>query len=487
MKFLKQFFSSLLATSTIVALVFLLLLCGVIPYDSTIFVKFLIGAGLLSLGQAIFLVSVDQSVIKMGESIGSSLMKIKKVWIIILFGFLFGMVSTIAEPDVQVLVGQLTGISSFFTTFMLLSLIGIGCGLLVSFAIFRILKNISLRWVLIVLYAIIFVLAMFCPESYLGFSFDAGGVATGSITVPFILALVIGICAIKGKNSKKDSFGAVAIASTGPIIAVLLLGVLFGEPANTISSGELTTSFVGIFKNEFLDVCLAISPLIITFIITQFSMLKLPLKQAIKIVVGLVTAGLGLIFFLTGIYFGFSEMGTFIGQNIASGINLWIIFVFGLLIGMVIVYTDPATVVLVQQIEKVTSGFLKKKLVFITIGIGVSLAILITFFHIVFKISLWYIFAPLYALMLILNFFIPKIFTAIAFDSGGIASGTMTVAFILPICMGMCTALGNDILLYGFGLAGLVATLPILTIQILGLIYNLKKKQILKKEENEIE
>lgn len=483
MKILKQLLSSSLATLTIVALVFLLLVFGAIPYNVEIFSYFLIGAGLLAFGQAIFLVEIDQSVIKMGEAIGSSLMKLKKVWIIVLFGFLFGLVSTIAEPDVQVLIGQLLDMNPFVSSFLLLSLIGTGCGLLISFAILRILKNISLKWVLLVLYAIIFGLAMFSPEYFLGFSFDAGGVTTGGITVPFILALVIGICAIKGSNSKKDSFGAMAIASTGPIIAILILGIIFGEPTGSAYEVPQVLSFSGVLANQAVNVALAFSPLILTFIVMQLALLKMPIKQAVKIFVGFVLAGLGLICFLTGIYYGFSGMGTFIGENLIGSSGLFFILGFGLFIGLAIVYTDPATIILVRQVERVTSGFLKKRLVFITIGIGVSIAIMLTFIHVIFEISLWYIFAPFYFVMLILNFFIPKIFTAIAFDSGGIASGTMTVAFILPICVGMCSALGNDALLYGFGISGLVATVPIFTVQILGLIYSIKKKNIDKKED----
>lgn len=477
MNFVRQFLKSLLAVSAILLLIVLLLLVGAIPYDAEIFEKFLIGAGLLVLGQTIFLITIENSIIKVGRSMGSSLMKVKKVWIIILFGFLFGLVTTIAEPDVQVLVGELLEINPFISAFLLTSIFGIGAGLFVSLALIRILKNIGLKWVLLILYGIIFILALFCPEQYLGLAFDSGGVSTGVVTVPFLLSLIIGVCAVKSGSTKDDSFGAAAIVSTGPIIAVLIMGIVFGVPENTINYIPENYNFFEVLSAQFFNVVLALSPLLLTFIVAQFTLLKLPLKQAVRIFIGFLISGVGLVLFLTGVYYGFSTMGMYIGSSLVNTVGAWFILLFGFLVGSAIVFTEPATIVLVEQIESVTAGFLKKKVIFITLALGVALAVMLCFVHVLFNLRIWYMLLPFYAICLTLNFIIPKIFTSISFDSGGIAAGTMAVAFILPICIGLCQSLGFDIMLTAFGVVGLVATVPIFTVQMLGLIYMISKQR----------
>lgn len=476
MKFIKQLLHSAIAVSAIICIVVFLMLFGAIPFDMNFFLKFLIGAILLIVGQSIFLVAIDGSIIKLGRAVGSALMKRKNIWIIVLFGFLFGLVSTIAEPDVQVLVNEITGINSFFSAWFLLSIFGIGCGLLVCFGLIRIVKSIPLKWVLLCLYGIVLILWFFVPESYIGIAIDGGGVTTGSVTVPFILALTIGICAIRGTNSKNDSFGLIAITSIGPIIAILLLGIIFGEPLGAVETTSSITSFSGIIMSVIEDVSLALSPLILTFIITQFTILKLPIKQVFQILFSFIITAIGLVVFLVGVYYGFSEMGTYIGNAMILSSSPVFILLFGLIIGFCIVFSDPAIIILANQVDEVTSGLLRKKVIYITLGIGVALAICLAFVHVIFSVNLLYFVVPLYIIILTLNFFIPKIFTAISFDSGGIASGTMSVAFILPICLGMCETLGNNLLLYGFGIIGLIATVPILTVQLLGLIYKIKSK-----------
>lgn len=484
MKFLKQLLQSALATSAIVLIVVFLILVKAVPYDPDVFGKFLIGAGLLAVGQAVFLSAIDESIIKVGKLVGTSLMKKKNVWIIIIFGFLFGLVTTLAEPDVQVLVGEIVKINPFISTWLLMSIFGIGCGLLVCLGLVRILKNISLKWLLLIIYGIILILCFFVPNSYIGIAFDAGGVTTGSVTVPFILALALGICAIRGGNNKDDTFGVIAITSTGPILAMLILGLFIGDPTEAITRSVEISSFSETLLSSLSSVTLAIAPLFIIFIITQFTLLKLDKKQVLRIILGFIISTLGLITFLTGIYYGFSAMGYYIGQTIPIATSNVFIILFGFTIGIFFVFTDPSIVVLVNQVEDITAGVLKKRAVFITLALGIACAIAIAFTHVLFEINLLYLIIPLYAICLILNFFIPKMFTAIAFDSGGIASGIMTVAFVFPIATGLCQALGLDAMTNSFGIVGLVATIPILSIQILGLIFNIKTNLNKNKEKN---
>lgn len=476
MNFLKKLGHSSLATLSILAVVFLLLWLGVIPYDGSVFVPFLIGAALLSVGQAVFLTGIDLSILEVGKRAGTRLMRMKKVWVIVLFGFIFGLVTTIAEPDVQVLIGQITSVNGFVSSFLLLSLFGISAGFFVSFALVRIIKKIPLRACLLFLYALIFILALFAPEEYLGLAFDSGSVATGSISSPFLLALVIGICSVRGGNAKDDNFGAVAIVSTGPIIAVLILGIIFGPTEAVAGSTMNATGFLPIFLENLKDVSIALAPLFAIFIVLQVFVLKLPKYEFFKAFAGFIITYFGLICFLTGVFFGFTNMGSFVGQHLASA-NLAVVLVLSAALGFLIVFTEPSVLVLAEEIEDVTFKMLKKWIIYLTLGIGISLATLLGVLHTVLNISWWWLLLPCYIAIFVLSFFIPPIFTAIAFDSGGIASGTMTVAFILPICMGLSSGLGAELFNGAFGIAGIVATVPILTIMILGLIYKIIEKR----------
>lgn len=456
-------------------LVAILFLAGVVPFNADIIGKFLIGALLLVLGQTIFLIAIDGSIIKVGKIVGSAIMKKKSVLLIVLFGFLFGLVTTLAEPDVQVLVGEIVNLNPFLSSWLLLSICGIGCGLFVCFGLMRIVKNISLKWLLLALYSIVIVLACFVPNSFIGFAFDMGGVSTGSVTVPFILALAVGICAIRGKSRATDTFGVIAISSIGPILAILILGLVIGP----VETGVQAHTFMG-FGDAILtcmrDVCLAFLPLLIIFLVANFLMLKLSLKQVCNIIIGFLISALGLVLFLTGINFGFSQMGYFIGQTIAFGTTNVMIILFGLALGLLFVFTDPSIVVVVGQVEEITSGLLRKSVVFITLGIGIATAVALALVHVIFEVNLLFIVLPLLILALLLNFVVPKMFGALAFDCGGISSGTMSVAFVLPMCLGLCGALNLETT--GFGIVGIIATVPILTMQVLGVIYAIKHKNL---------
>ena len=482
MKFLKQLFQSFVATGVMLLLVVFFMLVGVIPYNAEVFGHFLIGAAFLVIGQAVFLTAIDESIISVGKTVGSAIMKKRKAWIVILFGFVFGFVSTIAEPDVMVFASQISGLNPFLSTWFLLSLFSIACGLFVCFGFARILKNIPLKYILLGIYGIIIALCFVVPECYIGIAFDAGGTTTGCITVPFILAIAIGVCAIRGQNSKNDTFGIVAIASTGPILAVLILGAIFGTPTTEVARETLHVGLGETLISVIQSVGIAFLPLVLTFVIAQFVILKFPIKEAIRIFIGFIISALGLVVFLTGIYYGFEVMGEYIGNAVLLSPK-WVFLILGVMLGFCIVFTDPAIVVLVQQVEEVTAGLLHKKVIYITLAIGVALAVMLAFVHIMFSVSLLYLLIPICALTLILNFFIPKIFTAIAFDSGGIASGTMAVGFILPICLGICEAMQLDSLISGFGIIGLVATVPILTVQIFGLIFRIKSNKLKSEEE----
>lgn len=480
MKFLKQLFYSALATSGIIVVVVALMLFGVIPYNADMFGKFLIGAVLLILGQTVFLISIDNGIIKVGKLVGVALMKKRSILLIVIFGVLFGLVTTLAEPDVQVMVNTISGVNSFLSSWALLSVCAVGCGLFVALGFLRILKNIPIKWVLLALYSIIIVLGFFVPNDYFGMSFDLSGVTTGSVTVPFVLALAVGLCAIRGKSQRTDTFGVMAIASIGPILAMMILGIIVGAPESVpLQTTEVATFFDTLIEC-FADVGIAIIPLFATFMIANFLMLKLSWREVVRICLLFLMSAVGLVAFLTGVNYGFSGMGNFIGQGLVQG-SVLVMILFGAVMGLLFVFTDPSIVVIVGQVEEITMGGLKKPVVFITLGIGLALAMATALLYVAFQINLMYILLPVLVAELALNFVVPKMFSALAFDCGGAASGTMTVAFMFPVCMGVCSALGGGIL-SGFGVIGIVALVPILSVQVLGVVYGIKQKCALKRE-----
>lgn len=482
MKFLKQVYESFIATAVLLALVGFLCLIGAVPFDGSLFLKFGIGAILLVFGKSIFMTGIDTSIIPVGKAVGSELMKRKKVWIIVVFGFLFALVSTIAEPDVGLIAAQITSINPFISSFLMIALISIGCALFTCFGLVRILKNMPLKWVMLILYGIIIVLAFFCPPEYLGLSLDAGGATTGAITVPFLLSLTVGICALKGSNSKNDSFGVIAVASTGPIIALLVLGIIAGAPTDEFSYTIANPTFLELLKTECLEALVAFLPLVLTFLITQFSMLKMHIRQVLRILLGFVVSYVGLVMFLVGVYYGFNTMAGYLGEMLALNVSVPLILLIGLVVGFALVYTEPAVAILAQQVEEVTTGFMKKKVILLTMGIGIGIAVVLAFINAMLGINLLILAVIMLVIAITLNFFIPKIFVGVAFDSGGAASGTMLVAFILPMCFGLCEVFGMDIMLHGFGVVGIVATAPIIVLQLLGIIYRIQKAKLERKE-----
>lgn len=448
---------------------------------------FLTGAILLIIGMSLFTLGVDKAMMPMGELIGSKLTESRKPWLIILSTFILGVVVTVAEPDLQVLTKQVPAVPDM----VLVAAVGIGVGVLLVLAILRILFQIKISYIFLSLYFIVFVIAFFASPDYLAVSFDAGGVTTGPITVPFILALGAGISTVRGGNTEKDSFGLCAICSIGPIITVLILGLFFdssssGYAYETVGSVNSLKELVSLYGHGlhdfFKESCTVIVPIIVIFLIYQLVQLKLPKSQLIKIGIGIFYTLIGLTIFLAGVNIGFMPAGTYLGNAIASLSYNWILLPLSLIIGCCIVAAEPAVHVLNNQIEEITSGAISKKMMMFGLSIGVGAALVLAMIRIMTFSSIWYFLLPGYTIALILTFFVPDLFTAIAFDSGGVASGTMSVAFLLPFAMGVSKALGGNIMTDAFGIVAMVAMMPLITVQIMGLIYSIKLRKIEQRE-----
>ncbi|MDR1574183.1 MAG: DUF1538 domain-containing protein [Clostridiales Family XIII bacterium] len=449
---------------------------------------FIIGAIFLILGMGLFTLGADLAMLPMGEHIGSFLTRSKKIWLMIAVALIMGTMVTMAEPDLQVLARLAPGIPG--TTLIVTVAAGVGVFLVV--AVLRIAFQLRLSYMLIAFYIVVFGIGFFVPDEFLAIAYDSGGVTTGPITVPFILAFGVGLASVRGgKSSHDDSFGLVALCSIGPILAVLMLGVFFNPgpaPAQGIISDEVTSvadlldMFGKGFPVYFSEVGLALSPIVVFFLLFQIIALRLPVTQLIKMGAGIVYTFFGLVLFLTGVNVGFLPAGAFIGEYIGGLDYAWILIPLGLVLGYFTVAVEPAVHVLNEQVFDMTGGAISKKSMLLSLSCGVALSVALSMVRILFGIHILFFLIPGYALALAMTFFTPKIFSAVAFDSGGVASGAMTATFLLPFTLGACNSLGGDALRDAFGLVALVAMTPLITIQIMGLIYKFKLSKTEKEE-----
>lgn len=478
---LEKLKESLGAVLPIIGIV--LVLCfSIAPIPNSVLMTFVVGAVLLIIGMMFFTLGAEMAMTPMGERIGTKLTNTRKISVVIVLCFILGFIITISEPDLQVLAEQVPSIPNY----TLIIAVATGVGIFLVAAVLRMLFGIPLAHMLLILYPIIFILASIVPQDFLTVAFDSGGVTTGPMTVPFIMALGIGFSAVRSdKHAENDSFGLVALCSVGPILAVLLLGLLYhpGESGyeqtmivktdNSVEMWQLFQEGLPYYMKEML---ISLLPIILFFFIFQIVSLHLHKKTLVKIIIGIIYTYIGLVLFLTGVNVGFMPAGNYLGQVIAGLSYPWIIVPIGMLIGYFIVKAEPAVYVLTEQVEELTSGAISAKAMGMSLSIGVALSLGLAMVRVLTGISILWFLLPGYAVALGLTFFVPKIFTAIAFDSGGVASGPMTAAFLLPFSMGACEALGGNVVTDAFGVVAMVAMTPLITIQILGLIYQIQEQ-----------
>ena len=463
----------------------MLLLCfTVAPIPNNMLVSFLMGAVLLIVGMAFFTLGADTAMTPIGTKVGSCITKSRKVWLIVFVSFLLGIIITISEPDLQVLANQVPNIPNA----VLIGAVALGVGVFLVIAMLRILFGISLNILLIGFYIVVFGLATLVPKNFWAVAFDSGGVTTGPMTVPFIMALGVGVSAIRSdRHAGNDSFGLVALCSIGPILAVLVLGLMYpSEAAYTPveipemeNSQEMILLFVHGLPHYAKEVAIALAPIVAFFFLFNTFYIKMPKKPLISISVGLIFTYVGLVLFLTGVNVGFMPVGNYIGKLIGSKSFNWILLPIAMLIGYFIVKAEPAVHVLNKQVEDLTAGSIPARAMELSLSIGVATSLGLAMIRVLTGISVMYFLVPGYVLALGLSFFTPKIFTSIAFDSGGVASGPMTATFLLPFAMGACEAIGGPerIVSDAFGVVAMVAMTPLITIQLLGVEYKFRTRK----------
>ncbi|MBE6635849.1 MAG: DUF1538 domain-containing protein [Ruminococcaceae bacterium] len=479
---LKKIKESMVSVLPVVAIVFVLNLTPLTNFTTNETVTFLISAVFLIIGIGLFNMGADMAMTPMGAHIGSGLTKLKSIFILLSVCFAMGILITVAEPDLSVLAGQVSDIIS--STSLILT-IGVGVGLFLVFAILKIIFRRPISSILMFFYMMLFALTSLLiikgNESLIPLAFDSGGVTTGPITVPFIMALGVGIAsAIGGKNSGENSFGLIALCSVGPMLAVLLLGTTTTGSLTFTPEYEMDNAFISII-HKLIDtsgeVGLALGLIVVFFVVLQLVCLKLPKKKLIQIAIGIAYTFVGLVIFLSAVSIGFMPIGYKLGCALAK--NPVILIIFGFIVGMVVVLAEPAVHVLNKQVEEITEGTVSRHSMMIALSIGVGASIGLSTLRIVFGFSLLYYLIPGYLISLGLSLFVPGLYTAIAFDSGGVASGPLTSSFILPFAVGACVAVNSGasaVLTDAFGIVAMVAMAPLITIQLLGFRAIITKK-----------
>ncbi len=473
---MRESVSSVLPITLIVAVLCLFL----VPVSSGLMLSFLIGSVMIIVGMALFTIGSDTAMTQIGNHIGAKMTKSRKLWLILLLSFILGVAITVAEPDLQVLATNVPNIDKT----VLIATVSVGVGIFLMISMLRILLAVPLKWLLVGFYTLVFVLAAFSDQDFLSVAFDSGGVTTGPMTVPFIMALGIGVASIRSdEKAKSDSFGLVALCSIGPILAVLILGFIYDNSAadssamivnefeNTVELGE---GYLEALPDYIGEVAVALLPIFGFFLLFQLISLKLHKRPFLRIVIGVAFTYVGLVLFLTGVNVGFSSLGYVLGGTLAESKLRWLLIPLAMLMGWFIISAEPAVHVLNKQVTELSAGAISEKTMGRTLSIAIACAMGLAIIRVLSGISILWFMIPGYVIALGLAFFVPPTFTAIAFDAGGVASGPLTATFMLPFAMGISTAIGGNVMTDAFGLVAMVAMMPLITVQVMGAVSTVK-------------
>ncbi len=481
---LKEKIRESLSSVLPITMIVLVLSITLVPMEISTLVLFLTGAVLLIVGMGFFQLGAEMAMTPLGQGVGGKLVKFKRVWTMALVCFLMGAIITISEPDLQVLANQVAAIPNM----VLIWTVAAGVGIFTVIALLRILFKIRLSLLLAGLYIFMFILSFFSPSEFIAVAFDAGGVTTGPMTVPFIMALGVGLSAARSdKEGGNDSFGLIALCSVGPILMVMLLGIFYHptEAAYTpvqipelVTTQDVVKEFGKSVPDYAVEVLRSILPVVGVFLIFHFFARSYRKRQVQRMAVGFGYTVIGLIMFLTGVNIGFAPVGSLLGEGLAGGLFKWALVPVGIVIGYYIVKAEPAVRVLNEQVEEITGGMVSYKMMNASMSLGVACAVALAMTRVLTGISIYWIVIPGYVLALILSRFVPPVFVGIAFDSGGVASGPMTSTFLLPLAMGACTAVGGNVVTDAFGVVALVALAPLIAIQVMGLVYARRTKAV---------
>lgn len=488
MSVVLQKFQEVLYSVLPITVIVLILNFSITTINTPTIIRFLIGAVLIIIGLTIFLVGVDTGITPIGNTMGSTMVKTNKIWMVAIAGIVLGFIISIAEPDLHILAGQIDYVTSgLISKISIVIIVSVGIAIMLSIGLIRIVLNYPLYKLLTILYGVILLLAFFTSREFLAISFDASGATTGALTVPFILALAMGVSKLKkdSESSGQDSFGLVAIASAGAIISVMVMNIITrtdritGDLSLELASTAIITPFLHELPVVAGEVTLALLPILMVFAFFQRISFKLSIRVVRRILFGVLFTFTGLVLFLVGVNAGFMDVGSAVGYSLATLDNKAYLVLFGFILGFVTVIAEPAVYVLTHQIEDVTSGYVNRKIVLFTLAIGVGAAVALSMIRILIpQLQLWQYLLPGYIIAITMMYLVPRLFIGIAFDAGGVASGPMTATFILAYAHGAAQAIeGANVLADGFGMIAMVAMTPIIALQTLGFIFKIKSKK----------
>ncbi len=474
---LKEKISESLSSVMPITVIVLLLSVTLVPLENGTWTLFLCGAALLIVGMGFFQLGAEMAMTPLGQGVGGRLIKSRRIPVMLLAAFGMGVLITIAEPDLQVLANQVASIPNP----VLIWTVAAGVGVFLAAAVMRILLHMSLARILLALYVFLFALSFFSPDAFTAVAFDSGGVTTGPMTVPFIMALGVGLSAARSdRDGATDSFGLVALCSVGPILTVLLLGIFYNPTDAAYTAAEIpavvTTQdvlrvFAAALPHYAKEVAVSLLPIAGVFALFQLATRCYHRRQVLRMIVGFVYTIAGLILFLTGVNVGFAPVGSLLGSGLAGGAFKWLMAPIGAVIGYYIVKAEPAVQVLNKQVEDITGGTISRGMMNMALSAGVACAVALSMARVLTGFNIYWVLIPGYALALAMSRFVPAVFVGIAFDSGGVASGPMTSTFLLPLSMGACAAVGGNVVTDAFGVVALVALAPLIAIQVMGLVY----------------
>lgn len=471
MDFVSKLKETLVSVIPIIVIV-LILNFTVAPLGDKL-LPFLLGGLLLVLGLSLFLAGTDIGMVPVGQKLGSVLANRRSVPLMMAMGFIIGFSVTLAEPDVTVLANQIHSLNPAINSKVLVVMIALGLGLFVDIGLLRTVLGFPLKWLLIGFYLLVFALVLFIDQSMASICFDASGATTGPLAVPFLLALGLGVSA-STKHGDDSSFGLTGIASIGPILAVAAMALMSHSTggAEIMVFGSASHGFGHVILSKLKDTAIGFGPLFVIIMVLQFTLLHFPKVKFRKMVLGMLYSFIGIVIFLTGVDFGFVEVGRYLGQTISRNYSPVLVVGLALVFGGIVVLAEPAVWVLTHQVETVTAGRLNRSMVMVFICIGVALSVALAMVRILFNINyLWFVFIGVGSALL-MTLFTPSLFTGIAFDSGGVASGPMSTTFLLSFAIGVSGSASM-----GFGLVGLIAISPLISIQILGIIFRIKERK----------
>ena len=497
MKLARVLKETLLASLPL-AVVIIVVCCFIAPLQNPFdYIKLIVGYSGVVVGQSLFIIGLDISILPIGKVVGESLVKFKKLIFIVIFGLVFGLIATVAEPALIVFARQTHMVMPAIHDQIFVWIMSTGIGVFVGFALYRVVKDIDLKKVFAFLYIAIFIVVIFTPEQFIALAFDGSGATTGDISVPFMLALGMGVAITMPKHkTTENTFGIIGIASVGPILAVFIYGIIMKAsyggvlpPAGEYDPGqagnliEVTISNIG-------GIIIALAPIVAVFLVFQLVSIKLPKKEYLTILLGAIPVFIGLLIFLSSIDFGFAFAGKYIGEVFLEASRpewfKWLLLIVGFVLGAAITLSEPAVTVLGAQLEELTNGHINRMTIRYTLAIGIGFSAVLAIIKILTQISILWFLIPLYALALLMMKRTPKLFVGLAFDSGGVSGGALTSAFLTPLTLGIAQAVAHtqgagaqSVLTNGFGMIAFISVMPLIAVQALGIIYELRTKKVL--------